>query len=129
MGLLESIGSGLARASADLAYSKVVNSIDKSKKKKKAEKEKEEEAATAASTVSPADPMFAQSDQSPLYMPGGDPTVMPDVPSSSYTAAAVVVKKCPKCNMVSANPPMNCPYCGEDLLSVRPLTVEEMKNL
>ena len=38
-------------------------------------------------------------------------------------------KRCPECQAVCFNSPVECPYCHADLKSVKPLTPEELEKL
>ena len=38
-------------------------------------------------------------------------------------------KRCPECQAICLNAPVNCPYCGADLKGVKPLTPKELEEL
>ena len=38
-------------------------------------------------------------------------------------------KRCPECNSVCFDSPIECPYCHADLKAVKPMTQKELKAL
>lgn len=117
MGLLDRVASRTAYKAGGRIADKVSDSIvDKIFGK-------EEERAPIYSP----EPMYSNPQSANINISGSIPDMSGQM--SGMMGMAYNTKKCPKCQSVCFNSPVECPYCKEDIRNVAPLKPEELEKL
>ncbi|MCQ2078826.1 MAG: hypothetical protein MJZ38_02045 [archaeon] len=141
MGFLDKITSKtITKASnkmADKISDGIVNGLFGSKKTQDAPAQQEPVQAEPAPVAqpAPAEPqVVVQQPAEPqvVYVNAGQPRAA-NIPSAEemekLMGMAYNTKRCPNCQAVCMNSPVECPYCHADLKGVKPMTPEELEAL
>ena len=127
MGFLDKLTSKTASKAADRVSDKIVDGIFG--KKKKAEEEVVEQAAEVEQEV-PAAPAEERRELTPEEQAAiANAQAMGAKSAQDAMGIAYNTKRCPECQALCLNAPVNCPYCGADLKGVKPLTPKELEEL
>ncbi len=126
MGFLDKLARKTTDKAADRAADKIVNKIFG----KKEDKQVVEEPVVAAETSVPE----AEEPEVRELTPEQQQAIANAQASSMAQAQdamgiAYNTKRCPSCQAICFNAPVECPYCGADLKSVKPLTPKELEEL
>ena len=127
MGFLDKLSSKTANKAADRISDKIVDGIF-GKKKKASEEEIVEQ------TAEPVQEVAAPAEEKRELTPEEQAAIANAQAMSSQSAQdamgiAYNTKRCPECQAICLNAPVNCPYCGADLKGVKPLTPKELEEL
>ena len=127
MGFLDKLTSKTASKAADRVSDKIVDGIFG--KKKKAEEEVVEQTAEVEQEV-PAAPAEERRELTPEEQAAiANAQAMGAKSAQDAMGIAYNTKRCPECQALCLNAPVNCPYCGADLKGVKPLTPKELEEL
>ena len=134
MGFLDKLTRKTTDKAADRMSDKIVNKIFGSKEEKKetvyVEKEApvQQQPVEAAPATAPAEPDMNQLlDEQQKAFDDLEKTInesMKDAMGIAYNT-----KRCPECQALCMDAPVQCPYCGADLKAVKPLTPKELEEL
>ena len=126
MGFLDRLSRKTSEKAADRAADKIVNKIFGKKDNKT-----EEEAAPVQRTESAEGETVPETRE----LSEEEKQAIAQAQAASAGAAqdamgiAYNTKRCPECQAICLNAPVECPYCGADLKSVKPLTPKELEEL
>lgn len=147
MGFLDKLKSKTETKVADRASDKIVNAIF-GKKKAEAEQEvsnAQQEAIDAQQRqieeqqrildeqqrqMAEQAQAQAQAQQAQVtYVQGGQAPAATQEQMNAAMGIMYNTKRCPSCQAVCVNSPVECPYCHADLKNVKPMTPEELEAL
>ena len=133
MGLLSKIKYKTTDRIADKVSDGIVNKMFG--KKKEQEYEEQPQAPAAAEPVPETEaPRMTEAEAQAIAQQqmAAQQAAAASINSEQMTAAmgiAYNTKRCPECQAVCFNAPVECPYCHADLKGVKPLTPEELEAL
>ncbi len=133
LGLLSKIKYKTTDRIADKVSDGIVNKMFG--KKKEQEYEEQPQAPAAAEPVQEEAPQMteAQAQAIAQQQMAAQQAAAASMPSQEQMNAAMGMayntKRCPECQAVCFNSPVECPYCHADLKGVKPLTPEELEAL
>ncbi len=127
MGFLERLSRKTSEKAADRAADKIVNKIF-GKKEEKVEQE------AAPVQEAPVESPEVEEPEVQELTPEQQQAIAQAQASSMGAAQdamgiAYNTKRCPECQAICFNAPVECPYCHADLKGVKPLTPEELEAL
>ena len=130
MGLLDKIKYKTESKASDRISDSIVNGIF-GKKKKEEEEQVQEPQVQEQPEPQPQVQVQQQPQPEVVYVnnspqQGRMPT---DEEMQRAMGMAYNTKRCPGCQAICMNAPVNCPYCGADLKGVKPLTPKELEEL
>ena len=130
MGLLDKIKYKTESKASDRISDSIVNGIFGKKKKEEEEQvpepqvQEQPEPQPQVQVQQQPQPEVVYVNNSPQQ--GRMPT---DEEMQRAMGMAYNTKRCPGCQAICMNAPVNCPYCGADLKGVKPLTPKELEEL
>ncbi len=152
MGFLDKLKSKTETKVADRASDKIVNAIFGKKKAEveqgvndaelEAERARQESMAAQQQALEErqrqldeqqrelAQAQMAQQSQAQVtYVQGGQAPAATQEQMNAAMGIMYNTKRCPSCQAVCVNSPVECPYCHADLKNVKPMTPEELEAL
>ena len=127
MGFLERLSRKTSEKAADRAADKIVNKIF-GKKGEKVEQEAapvQEAPAVSPEVEEPEVRELSEEEQQAIAQAQAAGMAS----AQDAMGIAYNTKRCPECQAICLNAPVECPYCGADLKSVKPLTPKELEEL
>ena len=130
MGLLDKIKYKTESKASDRISDSIVNGIF-GKKKKEEEEQVQEPQVQEQPEPQPQVQVQAQPQPEVVYVNNNpqQARVPSDEEMQRAMGMAYNTKRCPECQAVCFNSPVECPYCHADLKGVKPLTPEELEAL
>lgn len=128
MGLFDKIKSKTESKASDRISDAIVNGIFG---KKKNEEEGQVQEPQVQEQPEPQPQVQAQPQPEVVYVNNNpqQARVPSDEEMQRAMGMAYNTKRCPGCQAICMNAPVNCPYCGADLKGVKPLTPKELEEL
>ena len=128
MGLFDKIKSKTESKASDRISDAIVNGIFG---KKKNEEEGQVQEPQVHEQPEPQPQVQAQPQPEVVYVNNNpqQARVPSDEEMQRAMGMAYNTKRCPGCQAICMNAPVNCPYCGADLKGVKPLTPKELEEL
>ena len=130
MGLLDKIKYKTETKASDRIFDVIVNAFFGKKKNEEPEIQRPQIKEESAPPVQPE--VKTQVQQTEVIYVNSTPQQgrMPsDEEMQRAMGMAYNTKRCPGCQAICMNAPVNCPYCGADLKDVKPLTPKELEEL
>ena len=130
MGFLNKLKNKTTDKIADRASTAIVNKMFG--KKDKEEGYVEEQPVQESAPVQEAAPVQQEAPQVQITQQEAQAMAAASVDPEAINQAmgiAYNTKRCPECQAICMNSPVECPYCHADLRSVKPLTPKELEEL
>ena len=127
MGFLEKLARKTTDKAADRAADKIVNKIFGKKEEKYVEESEPVQETPAAAPVAEepeVKELTPEQQQAVAQAQAASMGAAQDAMGIAYNT-----KRCPECQAICFNAPAQCPYCGADIKSVKPLTPKELEEL
>ena len=130
MGLFDKIKQKTESKASDRISDAIVNGIF-GKKKNEEEGQVQEPQVQGQPEPQPQVQVQAQPQPEVVYVNNNpqQARVPSDEEMQRAMGMAYNTKRCPGCQAICMNAPVNCPYCGADLKGVKPLTPKELEEL
>ena len=133
MGLLDKIKYKTTDRIADKVSDGIVNKMFGKKKESEPEVEPQVQGTPAPAVQEQPQITEAQAQAIAQQQMAAQQAVAASMPTQEQMNAAMGMayntKRCPECQAVCFNSPVECPYCHADLKGVKPLTPEELEAL